>query len=477
METNFVGRENEITQLKKIEKSGKAEFIAVYGRRRVGKTYLIQQYFDKKFAFSTSGIIDGTKEEQLFAFTRSLINAGYTGKMPENWLQAFSALAQTLDKQQSSGRCVIYIDELPCFDTQKSGFVRALGYFWNTWASLKKKVILIVCGSATSWMIDNIIDNHGGLHNRITRTICLRQFNLYETELYMKSRGIRWPRQMIIETYMMLGGIPYYLSLLDNQKSLAQNIDNIYFAKDSELSNEYRRLYASLFKTPEPYLEIVETLNKNKQGMTRNEIAAALKVPSSGTLSKQLENLVNCHIIRQYATKINGKPKFNDAYYQLIDLFSLFHLTFSKKITTDDYWQQHLNTPTINTWSGLAFEHVCMLHINQIRHALGLDRIAVEYYSWRSRQNPTNQIDMIIERADRLINICEIKYSQSEYLIDAAEDLKVRNRISSFLKETKNRNGGIATWITPYGLTKNEYSVDVLYSVTAADLFLPLKEH
>ena len=471
MDKSFVGRGQEIQLLKNIVNSGRSEFVAVYGRRRVGKTYLIQQFFDYKFSFSATGIIDGKKSEELFAFTSSLLSAGYIGSQPRNWLEAFEALKITMGQRPRYGRCVIYIDELPCFDTPKSGFIRALGHFWNTWASLRKDVILIVCGSATSWMVDNIVDNHGGLHDRTTHTIYLRQFNLSETELYLKSRKIQWSRLLIVETYMIFGGIPYYLSLLNPQESLAQNIDRLYFRKNSELGQEYHRLYASLFKSPDPYLRIVEVLNKNKQGLTRSEIASMLKVTSSGTLSQQLENLVHCDLIRQYVTKANGKLKMNDAYYQLVDLFSLFHLTFTKKFTTEDYWQQHLNTPAINTWLGLAFEHVCMIHVPQIRHALGLGRIAVEYYSWRSKQIPHSQIDMIIERADHMINLCEIKYTQSEYTINSEEDQKFKNRIASFVRDTQTRSAILPTWITPYGLYKNEYSAEVQYQITLSDLF------
>lgn len=472
MDADFIGRTEEIKLLHDITESGRSEFVAVYGRRRVGKTYLIQEFFDNKFAFTATGIIDGSREEELFSFTRSLIRAGYSGPQPKSWLQAFEFLKSTLEKQRRRGRCVIYIDELPCFDTPKSGFVRALGYFWNTWASLHKDVILIICGSATSWMVDNIIDNHGGLHNRMTHVINLRQFNLAETEAYLKSRQIMWPRAMIVETYMMLGGIPYYLSLLNKRYSLAQNIDRLYFSRKAELHQEFHRLYASLFKSPEPYIRIIEVLWKNKQGLTRNEIAEALHTTSSGTLTKQLNNLVYCDIVRRYVTKVKGKVKTNDAYYQLVDLFTLFHLTFSKKLTTDDYWEQHLNTPVINTWKGLAFEHVCLEHIPQIRRALGLDRIAVEYYSWRSLGSPRAQVDLIIERADRLVNLCEIKYTQGEYTIDSQEDMKMRNRMMTFSRETKNKSGVIPTWVTPYGLARNEYAQQVLYQVTMDDLFV-----
>lgn len=471
MDKNFIGREQEIKMLQDIQDSGKAEFVAVYGRRRVGKTYLIQQFFGGDFAFSATGIIEGSREEELFAFTSAMIGIGYSGSQPKTWLEAFEALKTLLEKHPHKGRQVIYIDELPCFDTPKSGFVHALGHFWNTWASLRKDVVLIVCGSATSWMIENIVNDHGGLHDRTTHTIYLRQFTLAETERYLKTLKIQWPRQLVVETYMMLGGIPYYHSLLSPRESLAQNIDRIYFRKNSELGQEYRRLYASLFKSPEPYIRIVEVLGKNKQGLTRGEIAENLKLSSSGTLSKQLENLEYCDIIRRYVSKVNGKPKSNEAYFQLVDLFTLFHLTFSKKLTTEDYWQQHLGTSVINNWQGLAFEHVCMNHISQIRHALGLDRIAVEYYSWRSSTPPRAQIDMIIERADRLINLCEIKYTQSEYTITTSEDQNVRNRAAAFVRESKTRYGILPTWVTPFGLFKNEYSINVQYQITMNDLF------
>jgi len=475
MDKNFIGRKEEIQILQDVSKSDRAEFIAVYGRRRVGKTYLIQQFYSNKFAFNCTGIIDGTKDEEMFAFTSSLIKAGYSGRAPENWIEAFEFLGQTLDKEFHSKQIVIYIDELPCFDTPKSGFVRALGYFWNTWASTKSNVKLIVCGSATSWMLDNLINSHGGLHNRMTHSIYLRQFTLAETEEYLKSRGIMWHKRMIVETYMILGGVPYYLSLLNRKESLAQNIDRLYFEKNSELSNEFNRLYASLFKYPEFYLKIIEALSKHKYGMTRKQITEALKVTSSGSISTYLDNLISCDIIRRYVTKSEGKIKKNSAYYQLIDFFSLFHLNFSKKLTTDDYWQQHINTPVVNSWMGLAFEHICFAHINQIRRALGLERVAVEFYSWRNKNTVSkeniSQVDLIIERADHLINLCEIKFSNGEYNISKNDDMKMRKRIDDFICQTKTKCGVLPTWITTYGLQHNEFSADIAYQVTMEDLF------
>lgn len=473
MDKLFIGRKFEIDQFKKIEKSDKAEFVAVYGRRRVGKTYLIQQYFEGRFSFETTGILEGTTEEQMFAFRSSLRQVGYEGPLPNTWLEAFECLKNVMDKAKGKGRRVIYIDELPCFDTPKSGFVRALGYFWNSWASLHKDVILIVCGSATSWMVDNIIDDHGGLHDRITHTIYLHQFSLAETELYLATHGMKWSRQTIVETYMVFGGVPYYLSLLDSRRSLAQNIDWLYFRKNAELQNEYHRLYSSLFKFPDTHLKIVEYLFQSKKGLSRAEIVEKLGTSSNGNLTKQLRDLEYCDIIRRYSVKSKGRLKTRDSYYQLADLFSLFHLTFSSKAISDGYWEQRVNSPMIHSWQGLAYEHVCMNHISQIRQALGLGRIAVEYYSWRSKnEKPRAQVDMIIERADHLVNLCEIKFSHSEYSITAADDRSIRNKGEAFLRDTGIRCGILPTWITPYGLKKNMYSAEIQCQATMDNLFM-----
>ncbi len=472
MDKHFIGRKLEINQLEKIEQSGKAEFVAVYGRRRVGKTYLIQQYFEKRFAFQTTGILEGTAEEQMFAFRSSLKDVGYDGPLPNTWLEAFECLKSVMDKIKSKKRRVIYIDELPCLDTPKSDFVRALGHFWNSWGSLQKDVILIVCGSATSWMVDNIIDDHGGLHDRITHTIYLHQFSLAETERYLVAHGMKWPRQTIVETYMVFGGVPYYLSLLDNRRSLAQNIDWLYFRKNAELRNEYHRLYSSLFRSPDSYLKIIEILFQSKKGLSRQEIVDKLGKASSGTLTKQLQNLENCDIIRRYSVKAKEKLKVRDSYYQLADLFSLFHLTFSRKAVSDGYWEQRVNSPMVNSWQGLAFEHVCINHIAQIRQALGLGRVAVEYYSWRSKnEKPRAQVDMVIERADQLVNLCEIKFARSEYTITANDDRSIRNKGEAFLRDTGVHCGILPTWITPYGLKENMYSAEVQYQATMDDLF------
>ena len=471
MKTDIIGREKESNRLLTLYKSTKSEFITVYGRRRVGKTYLIKQYFEGKFTFETSGIIDGSKEMQFFAFFDSLKKYGFEGNPPKNWLEAFVDLSQVIEKNKQK-RKVIFLDEIPCFDIPKTDFVKALGYFWNSFAADRRDILLIVCGSATSWIVRNIIDNHGGLHNRTTGNIYLQQFSLSETEKFLKFKHIQWPRRTIAETYMVFGGIPYYLNLLDKQKTLAANIDDLYFNETGELHREYRLLYNSLFRNPEPYMKIIETLAKSKSGLTRSEISEATKLPQNGKLTQILEDLEHSNLIRCFYGKSRGKIKKRDAYYQLIDLFTLFHLTFSQKTQNKTFWQDRQKTPLINTWNGLAFERICLWHIDNIRNVLGLNRIAVEYYSWRSRTSaPNAQIDMLIERADKIINVCEIKFADSPYTISKEDDMSMRNRIESFRTESGTSCGLIPVWITTFGLKQNIYSADVQYQVVLDDLF------
>jgi hypothetical protein len=282
---------------------------------------------------------------------------------------------------------------------------------------------------------------------------------------------IGWDRLAILQMYMAVGGIPYYLSLLQRGESVAQAIDRLFFARNAPLRDEYERLFASLFRKPEPYLEILKVLSSCRQGVTREEIAKAVGTYENGHLSDYLKNLIRCDFVRYYYTR-STKIKKTDGLYQLTDFFVIFYNTFVKNATTDEhFWTNHLLSPTLNTWFGLTFERVCMAHIPQIKKALGIDRIGTEYYSWRSKQVPRAQVDMIIERADHLINLCEIKYTMAEYTITASEDMKLRNRISTFIRESKTKSAVIPTWITPYGLSKNEYSANIMYQVTINDLF------
>lgn len=456
----LIGRNVEINRLNKYYKSGKAEFIAVYGRRRVGKTFLVNTFFKNDFVFSATGIIGGKITEELEAFHISLQEYGYKKGVPKSWTEAFSALKELLSEKIVSGkRAVIFIDELPCLATPKSGLVRALDHFWNSWASKKDEIMLIVCGSATSWIVRNIINDKGGLHNRLTHDMHLFPFKLKETKEYLSKNHFKWNDITILQCYMTLGGIPYYLSLLDSDKSLAENIDELFFGSAAALQTEYKRLYKSLFTNPDRYMAIVKELAKNKKGLTRKELADKLNVPNNGHLSDVLDDLVNCDFIRHY--NILGKTvRTNGGLYQLVDFYSLFHSTFlTKKVTDEHYWSHTINTPGQNNWFGLAFERVAMAHIPEILAALGVDRILTEYYSWRSLESPKGaQIDLIIDRADNMINLCEIKYSKGEYVIQKDEYEKINNRLSAFQTETGSSKGIFVTLITVSGVKENSYS-------------------
>lgn len=468
----LIGRENEQGLLKKYIDSNRSEFIAVYGRRRVGKTFLVTETFKDALSFDMTGVIDGDKEDQLVSFNIALKESGYEGKRVTDWYGAFEALKEVVKKVPQNRSAIIFIDELPCLDTPRSGLVKALDLFWNGWANRQSNVKLIVCGSATTWIVDNIIDNHGGLHNRITHEMHIHPFTLHDTEEYLTTYGFKWNRLAMAQTYMVLGGIPYYLSLLDNALSLPANIDQLFFSRDAELKKEFDRLFKSLFKSPQAYVDIIQLLANNKKGLTRKEISEKLKKETGGHLSKLLVNLENCDFIRKYNVR-ERKINSNNGIYQLTDFYIQFYHDFCNKHTTDEhFWENSINSPKQNTWYGLAYERLCMAHIPQIKEALGIQRIRTEYYSWRSKESvPAAQVDLIIERADQIISLCEIKYSKGIYSLDAKEEERLRNRITDFADETKVKEAVQLVLITTYGLKDNAHSTEVNDRVVLDDLF------
>ncbi|MDO4309836.1 MAG: ATP-binding protein [Prevotella sp.] len=470
----LIGREQEIRLLKEYASSSRSEFIAIYGRRRVGKTYLVNRLFSGKMAFSMTGVLGGTADEQMEAFIDAMQEySGILPDKPKSWMEAFRILKIHLKKNlNKKRRCIVFLDELPSMDTQRSGFIRALGYFWNSWASLQYNLTLIVCGSATSWMIRNIVNDKGGLHDRITHEIHLHPFNLHETELYLKSRGFKWERIAVMQAYMALGGVPYYLSLLHSHESFAMNIDRLFFSEEEEMRREYKRLYTTLFRSPDSYMSIVSALAKVKTGMTRDELRTMLAKESSGSLSGKLEDLINCDIIRKYVVR-NKTIKRNSAIYQLMDFYSLFYLTFIPRAETEvRYWSNHIGTPEVNTWLGLCFERICMSHVTQIKEALHIDRISTKFYSWRSKQSvPKAQIDLILERADGVINLFEIKYSEADFTLDNTENKKIRNRVEAFRLESGVRESLWPTLITTFGLRDGIHTSTFVTILTMDDLF------
>lgn len=468
----IIGRKAEMQLLEQYINSGKAEFIALYGRRRIGKTFLIRQYFQNHFAFDMTGIIEGKMAEQLSAFNDALRLYGHKGPKVKNWLDAFFALRDLLGtKLQEDQKCIVFIDELPCLDTPKSGFVRALGHFWNSWAAWQPTMKLIICGSATSWMVRNIIDNHGGLHDRITHEMALKPFTLNETEEYFKANHFQWSRLGVLHAYMAIGGVPYYLSLFNPSESPAQNIDRLFFGENAELVKEYNRLFSSLFRNPNPYLSLIKLLAGKPSGMTREEIASHLKVANNGHLGNLLTDLVYCDFLRSYRVR-EKRLKTNSSIYKLVDFYTIFYHTFINKASEPGYWIRIQGTPLVNTWNGLAYERVCMAHIVQIKKALGIANVVTESYACLVTDGKNkSQIDLVIERADKMINLCEIKYSESDYMLTQDEYVKIARRVSAFRQATQTHCGIVPTLITTFGLARGMYADNIHASIQLDDLF------
>lgn len=471
----LISREREKKMLLDALRAEEAQFIAVYGRRRVGKTYLIRQTYGNMLTFEHSGLANGGRKEQIQAFTSSIRRAGLkVGIMPTNWLDAFELLKDLVEKS-SRNKKVLFIDELSWMDTQKSGFLVALENFWNGWASARNDVVLVVCASATSWMLDRIIHNKGGLYNRLSGQIYLRPFKLCECEEYLKSKGISISRYDILEMFMAIGGIPYYWSLIKKGRSVAQNIDEMFFAEDAPLKDEFKYLYASLFKNPQNYIDIVTVLAKKKKGLLRNEIAEETGVPNSGYLTKILDELISCDFIRKYT--ILGK-KTKDALYQLTDFYTIFYFQFLQKKKVDEhYWAIKTDTSVRNTWCGLAFERVCFDHIYEIKAGLGISGVLTEVHSWATRADKASdvkgaQIDMVIVRNDRIINLCEMKYSISEYSYTGKDDESLRNKIVSLKTLSKTKYSIHPILVTTYGLKEGIYSGRIQAVITANELFM-----
>jgi hypothetical protein len=468
----MIGRIREINELNRLHESGESEFVAIYGRRRVGKTYLVRETFADRFAFYHMGLPKGTKREQLAHFRESLASAGFAGVSPRDWFAAFRALREVVAASPFR-RKIVFLDELPWMDTAKSGFLMALEAFWNEWASARKDILLIVCGSAASWMVKNLFRNRGGMHNRVTSRICLQPFTLAECEAFARDRGLDMSRHDIAECYMALGGIPYYWRYLARGRSLAQNIDRLCFAADAPLKGEFRELYSSLFHDAWTYGRIVAALATKKCGMTRLELLDALGVPATGRLSEALETLEASGFVRSYRSY--GATKKNTI-YQLLDPFTLFHFRFLDPPSTDEcFWSSTSASHAQTVWKGLAFERLCLLHLRQIRKALGVGAIHVEAYGWTFRGNDTYpdgvQIDLVLDRADNVVNVCELKYSRDAFVIDKAYEAALGRKIATFAGVNRLRKAVHLTMVTASGLVHNAHSGRVQSVVTLDDLF------
>lgn len=464
----IIGRTAERKILCQRVKSDAPELVTIYGRRRIGKTFLVREFFDDKFNFYFTGIYQGTKKEQLNEFHRQLeLYSGEKLDRHSTWFDAFAALRSYLSSIQGSGPIIVFLDELPWMDTPKSSFVKAFEYFWNSWGASNNRLKLFVCGSATTWMRENVLSDKGGLYNRTTCSIYLAPFTLLEAEQYLKSRGIVWNRYQIAESYMIIGGTPLYLSLLEKEMSLSQNVDSLFFRANAPLAREYDFLFRSLFKEASLHRQIIETIARKGIGMTRVEIKNALKIEDGGEFTKALRNLCDCDFIRQYSSF--GKSE-KGKLFQLTDLFTLFHLKFVSGYRGGDehYWQNMIDSASRRAWSGYSFEQLCLQHLRQIKKKLGISGVQSDAYSWKGNGG---QIDLLIDRRDQTINVCEMKFSQGEYEITKQYDQHLRERLESFRSESKTRKALHQTFITTYGLKNNSYKGNIQSEIVLDDLF------
>ena len=460
--------------------------LVVYGRRRTGKTFLVREYFDDCFAFKHTAVSPMELKDrdndgellyriQLNEFAASLRKYGSKDETPiSDWFEAFHRLEALLDKKRSKGKMVVFIDELPWLDTPRANFLSAFEHFWNDWGAGKHNLLLIVCGSATSWMLDNLINNKGGLYGRTNCEMHLHPFTLAETETYLHRMGVTLDRYDMVQTYMLTGGVAYYLSYFQPGLSLAENIDAIYFAENGFLQTEYDRLFTSLFADNAGYRRIVETLSENRYGLTREALAEKAGISLGGTLSNMLKALVKSDLVTIYWNF--GESK-RTQYYKLTDMFCLFYLGFVQRNPTNNrtYWYDNQNSPKLNSWRGRAFEDVCFVHQKEVKKALGISGVQAEVYPWHATAEgnaPGAQIDMLIDRADRVVNLCEMKFSQDDFAISKDYDERLRRKIVRLQEETGGKRNVQVTLVTTFGLKKNMYSSRVQRVVTLEGLFL-----
>lgn len=464
----LIGRKNEQKALLSLLSDEESQFCVVYGRRRVGKTYLVRETFNYSFTFQHAGVARGNQRDQLRAFRDSLSAAGMRCAIPKSWFEAFDCLKQLID-MAPSGKKTIFIDELPWMDTPKSNLISALEHFWNGWATGRaaKDIVLIVCGSATSWITRKMLRDKGGLRGRITEKIKVNPFTLNECEEYARAAALPMVRKDILEMYMVLGGIPYYWSFIKRELSVSQNIDNLFFAEEAKLKDEFQALYHILFSRPNNYIDVIKALTRRRAGLTREEILHYSRLSDGGTFTQVLDELEECGFIRSYVAF--GKES-RGALYQLIDNYTLFyfHCIAKNAFSDEAYWSHTYLSGEHNAWKGLAFERVCLQHVRQVKEALGIAGIVSNVCSWRSA---SAQIDLVISRGDNVINLCEMKYASAPFSIDKAYADNLQNKIDTFRVVTATRSTIHMTMLTTYGVKRNEYWNIVQNEVTMDDLF------
>ena len=477
MKQLLVGRKEEIETLHEALYSYEAEMVAVIGRRRVGKTFLIESIYGDHIIFEATGVQHEDRTGQLQNFMNQIYKYSkgtFPRTHPINWLDAFFLLSNYLDSVlDDNKKSVIFFDELPWMSTHKSNFLMGLSWFWNSWA-VKKNIVVVICGSAASWMIQKVVNHRGGLHNRITKYIYLYPFTLGETEAYLKARNLHFDRYQIVQLYMALGGIPHYLKSVKRGKSAVQNINQICFVPGAPLRDEFSRLYPALFANADRHINVIRALATKWQGMTRQEIGKTTKV-EGGSLSRILDELIRSGFISTY--RPFGKKK-KTRLYRLTDEYSLFYLQFieGKEYEGKNIWHHLSQTQTYKTWSGYAFENICLKHIPQIKKAMNIDGIfslSSSFYMPGKNEEQGTQIDLLIDRNDGVINLFEIKFHNKIYTITKADAENIENKQLIFRKKTKTDKQIFFSTISTFGLNENAHSKALIHEDLTMDaLFL-----
>ena len=480
MENILIGRSKEREVLLKALNSRSPEMVAVIGRRRVGKTFLIRSIYADNIAFEIAGIQDATLKEQLKNFTYELKNTfdeAATTEKPTSWLDAFQQLITCLETIPNIEKQVVFFDELPWLATRRSDFLKGLSFFWNSWAS-RRNVVVVICGSSASWMIQKVVEHKGGLHNRLTKRIHLAPFNLFETEAFLKSLNIRLDRYQIVQLYMALGGIPHYLNEVEVGLSAAQNIERICFSPSGLLNNEFSRLYPALFENADNHIAVIKALAQKWQGLTRNEIVTLSSLTDGGGLTRCLVELISSGFVSTYFPF--GKKK-KEMLYRLTDEYSLFYLQFieNKDFKGTDVWQELSQTQHYKSWSGYAFESLCLKHIPQIKKALGISGVYAETSSFYQKGTSLDtglQIDLLIDRKDNVINIFELKFYSGLLTLNKSYSEKLREKISVFKDMTQTRKQIFLNLLTTFGLKSNEHSIGLIDKALTMDILFVEEE-
>lgn len=483
----IIGRENEQMLLSSILQSQDAEFLVVYGRRRIGKTFLIESFFLEQncVIFHVTGIQKGAIKEQLQEFSKEIGRVFYGGariEAPATWMQAFEALNDAINYTKTKDPIALFLDEFPWMATPRSRLLQALEYYWNRFWKNDKRIKLIICGSSASWIIKKVIHHKGGLHNRITQKLNLKPFDISDTKLFLNERGIKLSNQKLIELYFIVGGVPYYISQIKKNQSISQNINTQGFQKEGLLFDEFGKVFSSLFKEHEAYEELIRIISKNRHGTSREYIEKTIKrTKKGGTLTNRLEDLEMAGFIKGFLPVNHSKKGL---YYRISDEYSYFYLKWIEpekrnielEIEGNNFWLEIIKTPQYQSWRGYAFESFCYKHMINIKKTLGIGssaKIGAWRYIPKADENGQGaQIDLLFDRKDDAVTICEIKFSDEPFVITKEYAGKLRQKVKTYQRITRTKKQIFIAMISANGVKKNKYSEELLNGIVTLDDFI-----